>query len=69
MTTDNKKPAKPAKPQRPSNGVRTEPGMTFADLSHEQRLVYFRHHEQRWKERYNQGLGSVSGNQTFTRGG
>lgn len=74
--TDSNLKAKPVKNEKWENYgkkpvgwfVETQPDVTWADLSQEQRMASAHAHEQKWKKRYNTQLGSVQASHNFSRG-
>lgn len=50
------------------NGIPVKKGENFASLSQEQRQQYFRQHENKWKKKYNETRGTVTGMQSISRG-
>lgn len=55
--------------KRENRGIPVEKGMTFKDLSYEQRRNYFIQHENHWRKKFNERSGFAGGvNQQFSRG-
>lgn len=61
-----------ARKNRAAKGVQVEPGMTWQDLTPEERAQHFANHENGWKNRYNQQQAArkagKQGYQTIERG-
>lgn len=61
-----------ARKKRAAKGVQVEPGMTWQDLTDQERAHYFAQHESNWKDRYNENQarkkGGTQGHQTLERG-
>lgn len=57
-----------ARKNRAAKGVQVEAGMTWQDLTPEQRATHFANHENSWKNRYNsrQQKNKAQAHQTFS---